>query len=319
MKTIFTFFLIFSNLAFAGGDLVNNGGGIAEKNILYSYQKLGSYIKLCLDTQSCKIDKEQRQILEQILAGLTSEQQNSEQIKFVSEKSTPGFFILDGEMKVAKTGSQIGSPIYINTDLIYTQNELGFSIPVSISEATAILIHELGHHYGSHSHTTLDLVAVRVALMLQQKTYNTPLLPWSQQISAIIINPDVDSAYPEILLYIEDQVLDLSKKFFETVFCPKFSIPLPFVPDIPISTQKPISTLAHNVHWSKLSVQGDTATLAISADLAHKCKDTDDKTNRSHDFLFKIEFSVTRENSKWRLNEDSVQVKQDKRSSLTGR
>lgn len=320
MKTVLCALLFITTFAHAGGDLVNNGGGIAEKNVLYAYQKLDTYIKLCLSSDFCKIDKQQKSILEKINEGLPLERQNLNQIQFASEKSSPGFFIIDGEVKVAKTGSQIGSPIFINTDLLYTKNELGFYIPLNISECVAILAHELGHHYGNYSHTDLDLTGVRVALMLQHKTYNTPLLPWSEQISATIINPNVDTSYPDILIYVEDQAFDISQQFRDAVFCPKFFIPIPLLPDIPLSTKKPISTLVHNVHWSKLSTDGSTALLAIRADLAHKCKDTDDKSIRSQDFLIKIDFSVSMgTNGKWTLDNNSIKVEQSKRSTITGK
>lgn len=320
MKTFLISIMLITSIAYAGGDLINNGGGLAEKNVLYAYQKLDTYIKLCLSSDFCKIDKLQRGILEKISEGLVQERQNLSQIQFDSEKTNPGFFMINSEVKVAKTGSQIGSPIFINTDLLYTRNELGFYIPLSISESVAILVHELGHHYGAYSHTDLDLAGVRVALMLQHKTYNTPLLPWSEQISAVIINQDVDSSYPDILIYVEDQAFDVTQQFRDAVFCPKFSIPIPFLPDIPLSSKRPISTLAHNVHWSKLAPNGSTAMLSIRADLAHKCQDANNNSVRSQDFLIKIDFSVTMGPSgKWTMDNNSIRIEQSKRSTLTGK
>lgn len=299
-----------------GGDLVNNGGGIAEKNIIFAYQKLDGFIKLCLTSDFCKIDKAQRAILEQIAAGLSEERQNPEQIQFASEKNQKGFFIIDGEVKVAKTGNTIRSPIYINVDLIYTQNEMGYYIPASISDAVAILVHELGHHYGNYSHTDLDLIGVRVALMLQHKTYNTPLLPWSQQISATIINPNVDETFPDILLYIEDQVTDISSQFENAVNCPKFIIPIPLlpVPDIQVPGKKPLGILVHNVYWDKIKTSKDkkTTELSINGDLSLKCKADADKENlRSQDYRMQIDFSATMdENGKWILVPDSLKLQQ---------
>lgn len=320
MKTLLITLVFMTAIANAGGDLINNGGGVAEKNMLYAYQKLDSYLKLCLSSDFCKINNSQRSILEKINDGLPRERQNLSQIQFDSEKANPGFFIIEGEVKVAKTGSQIGSPVFINTDLLYTRNELGFFIPLSISECVAILVHELGHHYGAFTHTDLDLTGVRVALMLQNKTYSTPLLPWSEQISAVIINRDVETSYPDILLYVEDQAFDLSQQFKDAVFCPKAFIPIPFLPDIPLSNKKPLSTLAHNVHWSKLATDGSTALLSIRADLAHKCKDADNNSVRSQDFLVKIDFSVTMgPNGKWTLDNNSIKIEQSKRSTLTGK
>ncbi len=319
MKILLISIILITSIANAGGDLINNGGGIAEKNVLYAYQKLDSYIKLCLSSEMCKVNNLQRSILEKINQGLAQERRNLDQIQFSSEKTNPGFFIIDGEVKVAKTGRQIGSPIFINTDLLYARNELGFFIPLSISECVAILVHELGHHYGDFAHTDLDLTGVRVALMLQQKTYSTPLLPWSEQISAVVINRDVDTSYPDILLYVEDQAFDLSQQFKDSVFCPKFFIPIPFLPDVPLSTKKPVSTLAHNVHWNKLATNGATSLLSIRADLAHNCKDANNNGVRSQDFLVKIDFFVTMGPlGKWTLDNNSIKIEQSKRSTLTG-
>ena len=295
----------------AGGDLVNNGGGIAEKNIMFAYQKMDSYIKLCLSSDFCKIDKKQRTILELISTGIQQERLSADQIQFASEKSKPGFFVIDGEIKVAKTGSQIGSPIYINVDLLYTKNEMGYYIPASISESIAILVHELGHHYGAYSHTELDLVAVRVALMLQHKTYNTPMLPWSEQISATVINPSIESSFPDILIYVEDQVFDISNQFQDIIFCPKLFIPIPYLPDIPISSNKPVGTLVHNVHWNKLTSRGTKAQLSISANLSHQCKDSSNNSIRVQDFLIEIDFSLTMgANEKWSLDDSSIEIQQ---------
>ncbi|MBY0554714.1 hypothetical protein K2P97_09305 [bacterium] len=314
LVSLFSLTLIYSSLSFAGGDLINNGGGIAEKNIMFAYQKLDTYLKLCLSSDFCKVDKTQKQILEQIAAGLAEEKQNPSQIQFASEKNQKGFFIIDGEVKIAKTGSRIGSTIYINTDMLYTKNEMGYYIPMSIGEAAAVLVHELGHHYGDYSHTDLDLVGVRVAMMLQHKTYNTPLLPWSQQISATIINPDVNDSFPDILLYIEDQVIDLSAQFAETVNCPKFIIPIPIlpIPDIPVNVKKPLGTLVHNVHWDKISSKDEkTAILSISGDLSHKCKDSKDVNIRSQDYRIEIDFTVNMdENGKWVLNKELLKMEQ---------
>jgi hypothetical protein len=318
LYTLFSTLLMISQFAGAGGDLINNGGGIAEKNIMFAYQKLDTYLKLCLSSEFCKIDTTQRTILQQITAGLSQEKQNPNQIQFASERNQNGFFILDGEVKVAKTGSHIGSPIYINTDLIYTKNEMGYYIPISIADAAAILVHELGHHYGDYSHTDLDLLGVRVAMMLQHKTYNTPLLPWSQQISATIINPNVNDSFPDILLYIEDQVIDLSEQFQATVNCPKFIIPIPIIPipDIPINVKKPLGTLVHNVYWEKIGSREDKkANLQISGDLSHKCKESDDVNVRNQDFRIWIDFSITMDESgKWSLDPDTLKLEQKRDS-----
>ena len=304
--------------AMAGGDLVNNGGGIAEKNIIFAYQRLDNYLRLCLTSELCRIDKTQREILEKIVSGLPQERQNTNQIQFVSEKRNSGFFIIDGEVKVAKTGSRIGSSIFVNTDLLYSKNEMGYFIPINLSEAAAILVHELGHHYGNYSHTDLDLLGVRVAMLLNHRTYSTPLLPWTQQISATVINPNLDESFPDILLYIEDQVVDISEQYKRVASCPKFTIPIPIlpIPDIPVAGKTPVGSLVHNVYWKKMTASGEKAVLSINADISHKCKRSKDKSDdvRSQDFRLEIDFSLSKDaaTGKWTLDENSVVLEQKK-------
>jgi len=298
--------LSFCFSAFAGGDLVNNGGGFAEKNIQFAYQRLGTYIQMCLTSEFCKIDGTQKQILNQIAAGLKDEQSVPGQLQFLSEKSKPGTFILNGEVKVAKTGSKVGSPIIVNVDLLYTKNSMGIYIPTSLPEAVAILIHELGHHYGNYSHTDLDLLGVRVAMLLENNIYNTPLIPWSQLISASFINTGSEDAFPDIIIYVQDQAIDISDKYRNAVFCPEFSIPIPIlpIPDIPVKTGRPKGSIVHNVHWDKFDIKKENhVRLSISGDLSHKCKDKS-VSFRSQDYRLKIDFNITKgEDGRWTLDQ----------------
>lgn len=297
----------FSLTAFAaGGDLVNNGGGFAEKNVLFAYQKLGTYIQMCMSSEFCKLDNKQKEILGQIANGLKDEQATPNQIQFASEKALPGTFILNGEVKVAKTGSKVGSPIVVNVDMLYTKNSMGFFIPASLSESVAILIHELGHHYGNYSHTDLDLLGVRVAMLLENNIYNTPLIPWSQLISATFINTGAEEAFPDIIIYVQDQALDITEKYRKAIFCPEFFIPIPIlpIPDIPVKTSRPRGSIVHNVHWDKFDLTKDNhVKLSISGDLSHKCKDKDVQF-RNQDYRLKIDFTITRgEDGKWTMDE----------------
>lgn len=304
----------FSAKAFAGGDLVNNGGGLAEKNFYYAHDKLKQNIQLCLASDFCKLESSQRIVLTKILNGLPGEMITS--LQFASERKQPGFFKIDGEIKVAKTGSLVNSPIYINLDMIYTKNEMGFYIPTSVSEATAILIHELGHHYGSFSHSDLDVLGVKVANMMNKKTHNTPLLPWSSQIALTVFNPDVDQTFPDVLLYAEETVVDLSKEYRKIAFCPVFTVPVPILPlpDIQVSTEKPLGSVIHNLHWTKFNTSGKSAKLKVVGNISHKCKDSEKNVLfRSQDFSVELEFTLNQDSSgKWILDQKSIDISQTK-------
>lgn len=312
-------FLIFVTLGLSkswarGGDLINNGGGIAEKNMVIAYEQLDTYIRLCISSQQCKVDQEQRQLLQTILSHLPEEKRQANQLVFMSEKNQPGTFIIDDHIKIAKTGSTVGSPIYINTDLLYSRDEIGNYVPLSVNECVAVLVHEMGHHYGDYSHGQLDLLGIRVALLLELKTYRTPLLPWSQKISAAVVNPDINNGYPQFLLYVEDAVYDLSQSIAENIYCPKLTIPIPIlpIPDLVLSKTKPQGVLIHNVHWEKFKDKGDNTTLSISANLSLKCK-KDSGNVRVQDFKMELSFNVLNKGTpKWALDPASIHLEQKK-------
>ena len=51
--------IVFSSLSsfgLRGGDLINNGGGLSEKTVLVAYTNLDKYLKLCLDSDYCKLN-----------------------------------------------------------------------------------------------------------------------------------------------------------------------------------------------------------------------------------------------------------------------
>lgn len=294
-----------------GGDMVNNGGGLSEKNVLYAYEKLDKYIELCLKTPACKLSSSQRSILGQILTGLP-EERKTQQLFFASESKSPGFFIIDGLVRVAKTGSTVGSPIYINSDLLYSKNEADQYDPTSIPEATAILIHEMGHHYGNYSHEELDLIGVRVSMLMQQKFISTPLIPWTAEVSVSVFNPDLISSFPEVLLNVGDDVIDISRMYAETAMCYEITIPIPIlpIPDLQLLSKKPAGSLLHNVHWDKLTEKNDTLRVNVIGNISNNCVYKMDVGIRNNDYKVSIGFVANKKNGKWVIDNNSVQMNQ---------
>jgi len=298
--------------AFAGGGFVNNGGGLAEKNVLYAYEKLDTYIQICLDTNSCKLTTDQSNLLQKIAQTLPQERQ-APQLSFQSEMQRRGTFMIDGNVRVAKTGNTIGSPIYINSDLLYTRGEGGSFDPVTIPEAVAILIHELGHHHGVYSHEMLDLLGVRVSLMLQKKIISTPLIPWApSEISASVLNPNMLESYPQVLLTVGDEVLDVSEMYAREVRCGvvTLSIPILPIPDLELVTKTPRGSLFHNVHWEKFKDKGTYLAVRIAGNVSNNCQYKNNIAFRNSDFQLSIEFRVNKVGNKWVTDRDSISMKQ---------
>ncbi len=167
---------LFSFCAYAGTE-VNNGGGTAEQNILYAYVNLEKMVSMCLPSRFCELDRTQEINLAKIGAAIPQELLSKDQIQFKSEKKNPGFFIVDGVERVAVTGSTIGSQIFINLDLIYSQGPGFTTVAMDIPSAAAMLVHEIGHHVGlSNDLVGLDLIGAKVKSFLlgrSQKIYHS--------------------------------------------------------------------------------------------------------------------------------------------------
>ncbi len=294
-----------------GGDLVNNGGGLAEKNVIYAYEKLGSYLKLCLDSETCKLNSSQKILLQKILKGL-AEEKASQQLSFVSEQKQPGFFLLDGNIRIAKTGSEIGSKIFVNIDMLYTKNKSGLYDACTIPEATAILVHELGHHYGDYTHDELDFLGVRVSLLLQSKMLSTPLVPWKSDISLDVFNRDEVGQFPEVLLYVGNDVIDLSSFYQNAVICEGFKVPIPVlpIPDIPLVTSAAKGSIFHNLHWEKIKDRDTRLDIQITGNVSNRCKSKSSTEIRNNSSQLTIKFKVNKMDQSWVYDASSLTMRQ---------
>ncbi|AGH94429.1 hypothetical protein [Pseudobdellovibrio exovorus] len=230
---------------------------------------MDSYLLSCLSSVSCQLDSRQRVVLQNILNGLPSERLNQNLIQFYSESNYPGFFVIDSEVKVAKTGSTPGSPIYINTDMIYTLDHIGYKVPIGIPEILAILIHELGHHYGSESHEFLDLLGVRVGMFISQQSYMTAPLPWMRGfgISAINTSNDV-TTFPDVMLFLGDEAINISEEVKKSALC---LYQLYFGAET--ETRRPTGIFMYNLHWSFAKQRGDLSSdLTMTALVTYNCE-----------------------------------------------
>ncbi len=301
-----------SIISHAGGDLINNGGGIAEKNILYAYFNLDKFMLICLRSEVCKLNDDQKMLLQKISDSFPQERESGTQIQMQSEKKSPGAFMIDGSIRVAKTGSAIGSPIVINVDQLYTLNESGQYDAVTIPEAVAILIHELGHHQGSYSHETLDLLGVKVSLVVQKKFASTPMLPWSQEVSAEVFNPPMNTAFPLLLLNIGDEVVDISELYRQTVRCHYISLPVPIfdVPDLPLLSNTPLGSILSNLHWAKMTEGESSLRVKIQGNISNKCSYRSNIQIRNNSYQMALSFKIRKLHDKWKYDPSSLEMKQ---------
>ena len=291
----------------AGGDFVGNGGGIAEKNFLFALDNFEKFTKMCLDAKACRLDYAQQNLIVLLNEAMPKEKSKSQVIYFVSEQKFPGTFLLNGEMKVAKTGSRIGDPIYINTDLLYTQNSYGVYEAMTIPQALSVLIHEFAHHLTATNCEHLDLLGTKVAAFLQNQIQNSPTLPWNPNVSVTIVSQTARESFPQVLLRVEDTIVDLSDDFYKSIYCPSVNIPvllLPF-PDITLGSEKPEGAIYHNVHWEKFADEKG-GLHRVTGNLTKYCKNQG-LFILDNSFVANISFEA-------RLNEKTGKMVLDRRS-----
>lgn len=220
-------FLFASVSSFADGGHIGNGAGIAEGNVLAAYNRLGEAIRECLLASVCGLDSQERDLLGRIKISLPEEKLNREQIQFRSEHQSPGFFVIDGQVRIAKTGNHIGDEIYFNVDLLYWRDPDGSSRALQMTQAAAILIHELGHHQGITDHRKLDVLGLKVARLME--SFLTTFLIGSyrptdfrnsaRNVALLVMNPREESGFPYIAYLDGDRQKELSDNLRKSLMC----------------------------------------------------------------------------------------------------
>lgn len=101
-----------------GGDLIGNGGGDAEQNFYFVYNKMGEILSYCLAKPGCGNLPKRQEVLLQMKDAWNKMQNDADDvsIRFLNKSIYDSFF--SGE-SYASTGLYPSSPIYFNEDLIY--------------------------------------------------------------------------------------------------------------------------------------------------------------------------------------------------------
>lgn len=163
--------LMSSIFALAGeGDHVGNGGGLAEAQLAFARIRMSDILTEFLASQSSSLATSDQDLVCHIKDAMPLELANVDQLKILNSRDVASdFFFLDGQVRVAKTGDQIGDTIFVNRDLIYT-GEGAQSRPIELPLATGIIFHELGHHQGEKNHDHLDTLGATVGNFVDSRT-----------------------------------------------------------------------------------------------------------------------------------------------------
>lgn len=134
------------------GDEVGNGGGLYENRLANTFLQLEDYINSALYFENFSPDE--LDVLLAIKRNYKNILDNTD-LFFQSEDE---FFSINGNPRLAMTGSKIGDPIVFNLDKLYD-----ISPEVLKETLITIIIHEAGHLVGYEDHQFLDAIGAKVS------------------------------------------------------------------------------------------------------------------------------------------------------------
>jgi hypothetical protein len=230
----------------AGGSIAGNGGGLAEKNMVFAFENLGEFIHFCLLSSECHVTEEERSLLLKIRSSLPKEKSNSHLLNFYDGKDS-AFFKIDDVVRVAKTGDHVGDSIYVNPHLLYDHDAQGIEHALGIPMATSVLIHELGHHHGIKDHVALDAVGTKVQLVLLKNIERSEF--WNGQGAVITLQmnsvrsdegKDHLDKFDQLILENSQELSSLTDSVVKNIHCPKN-----------LENQKPTGLRIYNLHGER--------------------------------------------------------------------
>lgn len=188
MKTkIFFLTLLIHFTAWAGGSVIGNGAGLVENNFQFAYQNLLTTFSECITLAKCELTEAETDIVRNMRKVIELNRSNENRLVFLSEKDHPGFFNtgLGEEHRIAKTGLDADTPIYVNLDLLYTADG---KPAFDYATITSVLVHELGHQTGETNHAKLDIIGAKIKKTILKNTQNHIVQLNEEQIEVSVIN-----------------------------------------------------------------------------------------------------------------------------------
>lgn len=200
---------------------VGNGSGEAERNIVFAMGILNETLLHLQNTKSI-FSSTELEVIKEISQNLAPKEVRLLQINFKSGKEEPNFFLIDGNIKIAKTWTEKGAPIYFNTDLLYRVSQTGDIVPYSISRSTSLLLHELGHQIGVEDCQLLDQMAIKAELEIRDQMSE---FAFSYRASKTTLNSTVyidanNNQHTKLTLATSDDFFDLTPTLYLQIKCP---------------------------------------------------------------------------------------------------
>ncbi len=276
-----------------GGDVIGNGGGLAEQNFTYALTQLPDFISEAIKEGMVKgVDAE---VLRKIGQQARLEAEKADKLIFVSGKNNRGIFDQDSEMetRLATTGLSPEAPIFVNLDLLYRKVDGEMEmLPLPIMVAS--LVHELGHNIGMTDHSYLDFLGARVRRMIERE-YNRVARQLGQEHRAEMVSINLGGeALPRLSLMVNETLVPFEQEFHKVLTCRNGSVPR--------------SVRMSNQHWEKpVDFDGHWVT-PYRAWLVLTCVTTHNRlVQEERDFVMDLVIDVTGVESKIQLVQIAVE------------
>jgi hypothetical protein len=240
----------------SGGDIVGNGGGLAEQNFVYAYLELPNYIEGLLS--HIKLSEKEKQDLLLIRSSIRKHISiNSNELLFLSAQDHPGLFDFTGELKLAITGWNERAPILVNRDLLYRVNAEGNWSVLDFGNMIQTLTHEFGHQVGILDHTYLDNLGAKVRRFIEGNQFKTILdIDDNIQLTAITQHMGI-GRMPNIFINSKERMKSFDDDIFRTLRCQNGTFPV----EVNLSNQ----------HWSNYRIEGSELYTNFNARVRVTC------------------------------------------------
>lgn len=168
----FVFWLSPASHGQAGGS-GGNGGGIAEMRFASAFRHAFRLFLYCSNGGRCGLTESEMRLTRDLLRVEKEELAAPKHFEFRAKQAE--FFTIAGQVRIAKTGSEPGTLIYGNLDMMYRKNANGEIEAISYPEAVQAVVHELGHHVGRMDHDALDDFGAKYAEIAKRMTSSSPI------------------------------------------------------------------------------------------------------------------------------------------------
>lgn len=276
----------------SGADIIGNGGGVLEQNMIYLYRNLDRFISHCMMHPLCASTDEKQFIIKEIRNLIVHNRDQKNRLVFLKKNHFNSFFQndLDPSERIAKTGFSSAFPIYINLPLAEKM-----AMEKDLSLLLGILIHEVGHQVGVASHSFLDELAAEIRIVFYDNFQNLDVNVADTKVSFFLFNGSGEYDYFQAKLLVGD-TFHVLENISDDLDCP--------------TGYRLTGSKLNNQHWEKPSLVGTKWKTSLKAWVDYYChhKRDDYITTFTAEVEYKLRFKIDSENQS-RLDKQKAKVR----------